>query len=648
MPPGSALFGLMGGTPKTRPLNTWPLWQYLLIALVLVMAGIYAAPNLYPSDYAVQVTPANPDMPLDDRYVKLAADALTEAGIKWRGPEISGRTALFRLEDSDSQLHAHAVLRRAFADVPLAEHLLVAMNLAPTTPAWLEALGAKSMNYGLDLSGGVHFLLQVDLDATIAKHLEATMDGARRTLRENPATRYNGRPEIVDGEVRFSFLDASNRDAAIEVLRDQYPEVEVDAIPDSRPPALRMRLTETAIAELEQNAVEQNIQSLRNRVDELGVSEPLVQRLGRNRIVVDLPGVQDSTRAKSIIGKVANLEFRLVARPDAPSFDVERFEYEGREVELERSIIVTGDCVTNARQGYDPQTQEPQVSITLDGACGERMHRITRTNVGNSMAIVFQETKTRSTYEVVDGKEVEVQVPYETERVISVATIRDALGNRFRITGLAVGEARDLALLLRAGALAAPMQFVEERTVGATLGEANVERGALSMVSGFVAVMIFMVVYYRVFGIAANMALVANLVLMIAIMSVLGATLTLPGIAGIVLTVGMAVDANVLIFSRIREELRNRSPQQAIHAGFERAVVTIMDANITTLFVGIILYAVGTGPVRGFAVTLTVGILTSMFTAIIGTRALINLIYGGRTVKRLSIGGPAPAREAAA
>ncbi len=637
-PPGGALLGL-GGPRTARPLNTWPVWQYVVLAVLVALGAIYAAPNLFPSDYAVQVTPENPDMPMEQRYVELAIAALNEAGVHWRGPELSGRTALFRLDSSEDQIHAHTALRRAFSKLPRESRHLVAMNLAPTVPQWLERLGARSMNYGLDLSGGVHFLLEVDLDAAITKNLESTMDAARRTLRADPATRYRGRPELVGREIHFRFADAASRDAAVKLLSDEYPNLVVAPLEGSNPPALSMALSKAAIADLEQYAVSQNIQSLRNRVNELGVSEPLVQRLGRNRIVVDLPGVQDSTRAKSIIGKVANLEFRLVARPDAPSYDVERFEYEGRTVELERSIIVTGDCVTNAREGFDPQTSEPQVNITLDGACGARMHEITRVNIGNRMAIVFLETRTHTTFEQRDGKEVEVQVPYQTERVISVATIRDALGNRFRITGLGLGEARDLALLLRAGALAAPMQFVEERTVGATLGEDNVRRGMYSVATGFVLVMVFMALYYRVFGLMADVALVVNLIFIVAIMSLLGATLTLPGIAGIVLTVGMAVDANVLIFARIREELSKASPQQAIHAGFERAVVTIMDANITTLFVAVILYAIGTGPVRGFAVTLGIGIATSMFTAIIGTRALVNLIYGGRNVKHLAIGG---------
>jgi len=398
-----------------------------------------------------------------------------------------------------------------------------------------------------------------------------------------------------------------------------------------------LTLTELRVREIEKYAVSQNLQSLRNRVDELGVSEPLVQSLGRSRIVVDLPGVQDSADAKRILNKFANLEFRLVARPDARPSETEIFPYEGRDIVLERRNIVTGDRVTNALQEYDPDTGTPQVSINLDGVGGDRMHDVTRDNVGNDMAILFKELRPRTRIVIEDGVEVVKHFSVEEKRLINVATIRSALGYRFRITGLGLGEARDLALLLRAGALAAPMYIVEERTVGASLGAENIDQGMRSIVIGFSLVLVFMMVYYKGFGLAANVALTVNLVLLIAVMSVLGATLTLPGIAGIVLTVGMAVDANVLIFSRIKEELAERSPQAAIEAGFDRAFLTILDANVTTFFVAIILLAIGTGPVKGFAITLAIGIVTSMFTAILGTRAIVNLVYGGRSLKKLVI-----------
>jgi preprotein translocase subunit SecD len=389
---------------------------------------------------------------------------------------------------------------------------------------------------------------------------------------------------------------------------------------------------------MEDFAVSQNLQTIRNRVNELGVAEPLVQRLGRNRIVVDLPGVQDTAEAKKILGKVATLEFRMEALPDAPRSTTLSYEYEGRTAAIEKDVILRGDRVFDSQVGFDPDSGLPQVNITLDGDGGELMHRATRHNIGRRMAVIFIETKTREKYDMVDGVEVRTTVPYIERKVISLATVQAALGVKFRITGLDSGEARELSLLLRAGALAADMFIAEERTVGASLGAENIEQGAISVTVGLALVLAFMLFYYRVFGIAANIALAVNLVILVAVMSSLSATLTLPGIAGIVLTVGMAVDANVLIFSRIREELKNKmSPQAAINAGFERAFVTIMDANLTTLIVAVILYSIGTGPIKGFAVTLSIGIITSMFTAIMGTRAIINLIYGGRNVNRLMI-----------
>ena len=422
------------------------------------------------------------------------------------------------------------------------------------------------------------------------------------------------------------------------LIADEFDEFEITPAQVNGQPGLRLSITDAKITELEDFAISQNLTSLRNRVNELGVSEPLVQRLGRERIVLDLPGIQDSARAKEIINKFANLEFRLVAGGNVRPSQTETYTYEGQPVTLEKANIVTGNQVTNAVQDFDPETGQPQVSITLDNEGGRRMNAVTQDNVGNRMAIIFKELKVRSRTITNEDGEPEI-VPYtvEDKRVINVATIQSALGFRFRITGLELGEARDLALLLRAGALAAPKYIVEERTVGPSLGQENIEQGTNSVVIGFVLVMLFMLVYYRWFGLAANVALTANLVLIIAVMSILGATLTLPGIAGIVLTVGMAVDANVLIFSRIREEAQRSAPQAAIQAGFDRAIVTILDANITTFFVAIILFSIGSGPVKGFAVTLAVGIVTSMFTAIMVTRSLVNLMYGGRKLERLAI-----------
>jgi preprotein translocase subunit SecD len=393
-----------------------------------------------------------------------------------------------------------------------------------------------------------------------------------------------------------------------------------------------------SIREIEDFAVQQNLQTIRNRVNELGVAEPLVQRLGRKRIVVDLPGVQDTAEAKKILGKVATLEFRMEAKSGASKSTILSFDYGGRAVRAERDLILRGERVFDAQVGFDPDTGLPQVNITLDSEGGELMHRATRYNIGRRMAVVFIETKTRDRYEMVSGQEVKISEPYVEKKIISLATVQAALGVSFRITGLQAGEARELALLLRAGALAADMFIVEERTVGASLGKENIELGATSVVVGFGLVVLFMLIFYKVFGIAANIALISNLVLLVAVMSSISATLTLPGIAGIVLTVGMAVDANVLIFSRIKEELGNRmTPQMAINAGFDRAFVTILDANLTTLLVATILYSIGTGPVKGFAITLSIGIMTSMFTAVMGTRAIVNLMYGGRNIKRLLI-----------
>jgi preprotein translocase subunit SecD len=638
-PPPPGLMTL-GGPGRRGPvsLNRFPLWKYLLVLVVLATGALYAAPNLFPPDYAVQVSARGEDTRPSQEILRTARAALDEAGLEAFAAGFEEGQVLFRFDDNEAQIRARSVIQRALVEAGFGDDYVVALNLASTTPDWLTELGAQRMNLGLDLSGGVHFLLEVDMETAVADRLEGFEEEMRGLFRD-ARLRYL-RPIGIDVPARritVRFRDEADRDEARRLVADRVVEFAVSSEVVDGDPALVLGLRPEVVAEIEDYAIDQNLQSLRNRVNELGVSEPLVQRLGRNRIVLDLPGIQDSTRAKEIIGKVANLEFRLVAAPDAATTETETFAYEGREIDLERSIIVTGDRVNNAQSGYDPETSLPQVNITLDGRGGQRMNEATRGNIGRSMAIVFKETRTRTRYVEVDGETVARRIPYEEERLISVATIQAALGNRFRITGLSQREATDLALLLRAGALAAPMYIVEERTVGASLGEDNIRAGYLSVAAGFALVLLFMLVYYRLFGLAANVALAANLVLMVAVMSLLGATLTLPGIAGIVLTVGMAVDANVLIFSRIREELGERPPQQAIAAGFDRAFVTILDANVTTFMVAVVLYAIGSGPVKGFAVTLAIGIVTSMFTAIVGTRALVNLIYGGRNVRRLAI-----------
>ena len=637
---GTGLLGVPRQT--TRPPNTSSIWRYLFVAFVITLGAIYAAPNLFQPDSALQiraVTSIGADesglsgvnQALIDRSVSL----LRSEGVQVIGSELDGDSALIRLTGDDEQLRGQAILREGLNSVG-GEQFVVALTRASTTPKWLEDLGATPMSLGLDLSGGVHFLLQVDMDKFLGDRMISNQE-AIRDLLVGERIRYASSQWLDGTTLSIPFQNESGRETAADLINEQFDEFEVSSRDVGGKPGLVLTVTEEKIRELEDLAIQQNLQSLRNRVNELGVSEPLVQKLGRTRIVLDLPGIQDSARAKEIINKFANLEFRLVAGPNARPSQTERYRYEGAPVILDKTNIVTGNQVTNAVQEYDPETGQPQVSINLDNDGGRAMNEATKDNVGNSMAIIFKELKVQMREEMVDGEPALVPYTSEEKRVINVATIQSALGFRFRITGLELQEARDLALLLRAGALAAPMYIVEERTVGASLGEDNIQAGQNSMLIGFVMVLIFMLFYYRLFGLAANIALIANLVLLVAIMSVLGATLTLPGIAGIVLTVGMAVDANVLIFSRIREELKERSPQAAIQAGFDRAILTILDANITTFFVAIILLSIGSGPVKGFAITLAIGIVTSMFTAIMGTRSLVNLMYGGRTLEKLTI-----------
>ena len=634
---GSGLIGEnIMGLPKAsqRAPNTSSPVRYLFVLVVVVIGAIYSAPNLYQPDPALQIKPEDTTVTVGPALFERARSALTEAGIEVIGGEVADGSVFLRLADDESQLRGREVVVRALE--ALEEHYVVALTRASTTPQWLQDLGAVPMSLGLDLSGGVHLMLQVDMKKFLRDRMVSMQEIARDALVQ-ARVRYVGR-DWVDGTLlRIPFRTAEVRDQAAEALAETFDGFTSESLDEADGYILQFTMDEEYLRELEDAAISQNLQSLRNRVNELGVSEPLVQRLGRERIVLDLPGIQDSAEAKRIINKFANLEFRLVALGNDRSALTETMPYDGAPIVLLRQNIVTGDQVINATQNYDPETSQPQVSIRLNNDGGIAMNEATKDNVGRSMAIIFIEQKPRSRVVMVDGEETVERYSEEERRLISVATIQSALGFNFRITGLDIGEARDLALLLRAGALAAPMYIVEERTVGASLGEENIERGQQSVVAGFMLVLLFMLVYYKWFGLAADIALTANLMLLIAVMSVLGATLTLPGIAGIVLTVGMAVDANVLIFSRIKEELKNRGPQQAIQAGFDRAILTILDANITTFFVAIILFSIGSGPVKGFAVTLSVGIVTSMFTAIMGTRALVNLMYGGRSLKALRI-----------
>ena len=624
-----------GSPGRTRPLNTYAGWQYALILLVVIVAALYALPNLFPPDHAVQISPTSPDAQVDARILARAKAVLDAEQIPHFGETLTGRAALLRVNDATAQLKAQRALAQALRKGDGTDDYVVALNMAPSTPAWLAAIGGQPMKYGLDLSGGVHFLLEVDMKTAMQSLLNSQSTRMRQVMREN-RIRYSSRPAREDG-VEFGFADDATRSRAREVLAPQFPEFDMRDLASADSPVLRLSLSEQAIEERRTYAIDQNLQSLRNRVNELGVSEPLVQRLGAERIAVDLPGLQDSAYAKQILGKIANLEFRLVAGADTAPSDTETYDYDGVPQALLRSNIVTGNNVTDARPSQDPQTNEPEVSITLDGDGGRQMLDSTKGNIGRPMAILYIERQTRTVTRVVDGKTVEEQQRFDVKRLISVATIQAALGSSFRITGLSIGEARELSLLLRSGALAAPMYIVEERTVGASLGEENVRQGLTAGIVGTLLVAVCMVLNYRLLGLLSVVSLAVNITMLLALMSLVGVTLTLPGIAAIALTIGMAVDANVLIFCRIREELAERSPAAAIHAGFDRAFITITDSNLTTFIIAAILFLIGSGPIKGFAVVLAIGLATSVFTAVIVNRALVNLVYGGRNVTKVSV-----------
>ncbi|TDF79436.1 protein translocase subunit SecD [Pseudomonas sp. H9] len=618
-------------------LNKYPLWKYALIVVVLAIGFIYSAPNLYPDDPAVQVSGASTALQVTQADLDRASKALADAGIKVKAASLGekGKGALLRLTNQEDQLPAKDVVRKALGD-----DYVVALNLAPTTPQWLRNLGASPMKLGLDLSGGVHFLLEVDMDKAMAARLKV-YEGEVKSLLRKERVRYRSLPQ-QDGDIQLGFADDAAREQARSLIRKNFNDFELTTTERNGLSVLRLAITPAKVAEIREYSIKQNLTTVRNRVNELGVAEPLVQRQGANRIVVELPGVQDTAEAKRILGKTANLEFRLGAEPGASKATTETFEFRegGRSAAVERGLIITGDQVTDAQASFDEQGR-PQVNIRLDGHGGELMSRATRSNVGRSMAVIFIEQRptTRYVKQMVDGveKDVAVQTFTEEKKIISLATIQSPLGSQFRITGLnGQGESSELALLLRAGGLAAPMYFAEERTIGPSLGADNITKGIDASLWGMLFVSLFIMAIYRFFGLIATIALAGNMVMLLALMSLLGATLTLPGIAGIVLTMGMAVDANVLIFSRIREELANgMSVQRAIHEGFNRAYTAIVDANLTTLLVGGILFAMGTGPVKGFAVTMSLGIFTSMFTAVMVTRAMVNLTCGGRDIKKL-------------
>ncbi|MCP4431040.1 MAG: protein translocase subunit SecD [Gammaproteobacteria bacterium] len=620
--------------------NQYASWKYILLALIVALGLVYAAPNLYGEDPALQIS--HRVNLIDEAELTQVSSLLENEKIEYQSVNLENGNILVRFDNTEQQLTAATRVGELLRASD--KRYGVALNLAPATPDWLTGLNALPMYLGLDLRGGVHFLMEVDMESAIEKSLQRAESEIRSFMR-GEKIRYRT-VNSDDREIRIRFAQIEERNSARLKLEDEYRDFIFGDDEDGKSWFIVMSFNEVALEEEKRSAIQQNISTLKNRVNELGVAEPVIQRQGDSRVVVQLPGVQDTVRAKEILGATATLEFRLVhgsfndwtVAQDSGKAPVGTRLYKRSDsspVLLKRSVIVTGDQIVGAASGFDSRSGTPNVTITMNAKGADRMSKITRDNIGKPMAVVFIEDKFEVTE--VDGETRRMKTT--DTQVINVATIRDQLSKRFEITGLdSTREARDLALLLRAGALRAPMVIIEERTVGPSLGKENIEKGFQSVVIGFIAVLIFMAVYYRVFGLVANLALTLNLVLLIAVLSVLQATLTLPGIAGIVLTVGMAVDANVLIFERIREELRlGNSPQASIYAGYEKAFGTIADANITTLIAAIVLFGFGTGPIQGFAVTLSIGIVTSMITAIFGTRAIINFVYGRKSIKKLAI-----------
>jgi preprotein translocase subunit SecD len=617
-------------------INHFPLWKNLLVACVLLVGLLYALPNIYPQDPVIEVTGTRGDA-VSETLRDTVVGALERAAIPIKSAELLPDRLQIRFGESEHQLAGQEVVAKS-----LPPEFTNALTLSPDVPGWLAALGGRPMNLGLDLRGGIHVLIDVDMEAAIDKAVERHAGNIRSELRDERIRYITVRETGVSVETRFR--DAETRDEAERVLASEFRNLEFAVRDEGDSFFVTATMPDDEIREARRLALEQNITTLRNRVNALGVSEPVIQQQGDRRIVVELPGVQDPGKVKDLLGATATLEYRLVHGDLAQAFDAQQSgrvpagtalytERNGQPILLKRQVIVTGDEMTSASSGFDQRSGQAAVFVNLDSTGARRMRNVTTENVGEPMAVVFREKRTVGREE--DGRPIQRWV----EEVINVATIREPFGSRFQTTGLDnPQEAHQLALLLRAGALAAPIEIVEERTIGPSLGQDNIDQGFTSVMVGMLLVLIFMAVYYKVFGLVANLALVTNLVLIVAALSILQATLTLPGIAGIVLTVGMAVDANVLIFERIREELRvGSTPQASIHSGYAKAFSTIMDANVTTLIAAIVLFSIGSGPVRGFAVTLAIGIVTSMFTAIIGTRAVINLIYGGKRIQKLSI-----------
>ena len=620
-------------------MNRFSVWTYTFILMVLSIGVIYSLPNLYPSKPAIQIAYTDSGKSADQMLLTQVQQILSDQNISAESVGLKENNIVAKFTSLDDQLAGKSALQRSLLD-----QAIVALNLEPSTPQWLRDIGGGPLKLGLDLSGGVHFLLEVDIDSALDNRLESLLNEYRKKFRDDRISVESSRKD--NKELFFSFASDEDYNKAVKIFNeDNVTPLGIplyDLSPNSVRNLIELAYSSSAIKEIRDYAVGQNLMTLRNRVNELGVSEPIVQRQGSSRIVVELPGVQDTTAAKKIIGKTANLEFRLEASSTTSRLRKEEFDFQDDRMGsafLEKNIIVAGERVTNANSGFD-ESGFAQVNITLDMQGGRAMQKATNGNIGRRLAVLFVEQKNKSVLVQDDeGNDLIEQSSYIEKEIISLATVQAVLGTSFRITGVgSPQEASELALLLRAGALAAPMKFVEERTVGPSLGKENIELGVRSIIIGLLSVIAFMLFYYRWFGLAANIALFANVVLITGFMSLLGATLTLPGIAGIVLTIGMAVDANVLIFSRIREELKEgKEPQTAIQEGFSRAFVTIVDANVTTLIASIVLYAIGTGPVKGFAITLSIGILTSMFTAILGTRAIINIMYGNKNIKELRV-----------
>jgi preprotein translocase subunit SecD len=621
-------------------LNRYPLWKNLLILFVVVLGLLYSAPNLYPDDEAILIN--NENLEMSEADVAQVETALEAAQIDFFGVEFDANSIQVRLNGVENQFRAKTAIEESLTD-----DYIVALNLAPTTPGWMQAIGAGKMNLGLDLQGGVHFLMEVDMDAAIERRMADNLSNVRSILREQ-RIRTRGINLVDNMHLEVRFANAQNRSSARSELLNNFPDLQFQNREANDLYILDMRLTQDIVLQIQRDTLQANRTTLLNRVDALGVAEPTVQQQGSNRIVVELPGVQDPAQAIRILQRIATLEFHLEAELGAPRSSYENYQTpDGLLVDVDNDVILQGDRISSVRSTLD-QNGMPQVQINLDAQGGNQINRVTRENVGRNMDILLIETKSRTINSLdEDGNEVEEVEFYEEKRLISHATIRTALPRTFVITGLTAREANDLSLLISSGSLAAPMTIVEQSVIGPSMGRENLEAGFRGVQIASALVVLFMFAYYRLFGLAANAALVMNILLIFSVMSLIGATLTLPGIVGIVLTVGMAVDANVLIFTRIREELGNGiSPQQAIDAGYNRAFTTILDANLTTFLVAVVLFTIGTGPVKGFAVTLMIGIATSMLTAIVGTRAIVNLIYGGRTVRALSIGNYAKAAPA--